>query len=244
MNTSFKKPYIFSVEGNIGSGKSTLVKNLRDRLSNKNFKICFLQEPVDEWSNFKDENGITILEKYYNDQIKYSFQFQMMAYISRLKVIRDALEKDYDIIITERSVLTDRNVFAKMLYDSKKLSKIEYSIYTKWFYEFLKDIPQQNIIYLKTSPTIAYERVLKRARHGEEIPLDYLDTCNEYHEKWLSQIDKHEIDGDIDIFKNIDYLHQCISDVGNFIIKTIKKNTHKNDVLSDFSEKFSRSYCL
>ncbi len=98
-------PYIFSIEGNIGSGKSTLVKILKERLSNnKKFKICFLQEPVDEWSEIKDENGVTILEKYYNDQINYSFQFQMMAYITRLRVIRDALEKDYDIIITERSV--------------------------------------------------------------------------------------------------------------------------------------------
>ena len=49
----------------------------------------------------------------------------MMAYISRLKSLRVALKNDYDIIITERSVMTDRNVFAKMLFDSHKLSKIE-----------------------------------------------------------------------------------------------------------------------
>ena len=58
MDNLKKKPYLFSVEGNIGSGKSTLVKILQNKLDNKN--ICFLQEPVDEWSNFKDDNGITI----------------------------------------------------------------------------------------------------------------------------------------------------------------------------------------
>ena len=44
-----------------------------------------------------------------------------MAYISRLTLIRQALRENYDIIFTERSIYTDRNVFAKMLYDSGKI---------------------------------------------------------------------------------------------------------------------------
>ena len=46
----------------------------------------------------------------------------------------------YKIIITERSVSTDKHVFAKMLYDDNKIEKDEYTIYNKWFYEFLDDI--------------------------------------------------------------------------------------------------------
>ena len=42
-------------------------------------------------SNIKDENGVTILEKFYSDQNKYSFSFQMMAYISRLKLLKDTI---------------------------------------------------------------------------------------------------------------------------------------------------------
>ena len=72
---------IFSVEGNIGSGKSTLVKCLSKCLpkSLRNHEIIFLQEPVDVWNTIKDENGVTILEKFYADQNKYAFSFQMMA---------------------------------------------------------------------------------------------------------------------------------------------------------------------
>ena len=50
---------IVSIEGNIGSGKSTLLANLK-KYFNKETNIVFLKEPVDEWSNIKDENGTTI----------------------------------------------------------------------------------------------------------------------------------------------------------------------------------------
>ena len=61
---------IIVVQGNIGSGKSTFVEKLKSKYGS-NQEICFLQEPVSEWLNIKDENGVNILEKYYNDQMKY-----------------------------------------------------------------------------------------------------------------------------------------------------------------------------
>ena len=83
---------IFSIDGNIGSGKSTLVQKLKEFYSKKKNcsgkKICFLQEPVDQWNMITDENGKTMIECYYADPDKYSFPFQMMAYISRLALIR------------------------------------------------------------------------------------------------------------------------------------------------------------
>ena len=75
---------IVSIEGNIGSGKSTLLANLRKHYTNDS-NVVFLKEPVDEWEKIKDENGTTILEKFYGNQEKYSFPFQMMAYVSRLR---------------------------------------------------------------------------------------------------------------------------------------------------------------
>jgi len=178
-------PKIISIEGNIGSGKSTLVDMLQTHFAD-NSRICFLQEPISVWNTIKDTNGVTILEKYYADQTKYAFSFQMMAYISRLSLLRDALKGDYDIIVTERSVYTDSMVFAKMLYDDKKIEEIEYVIYKKWFDEFLGDLPKIWLIYVKTDPKIAASRVAKRAREGETIPLAYLENCHKYHEDWLT----------------------------------------------------------
>ena len=95
---------IFSIEGNIGSGKSTLLENLKKELSN-NKNIIFMKEPVDEWEEIKDASGNTMLQKFYEDQEKYSFPFQMMAYISRLNLLKTTVEKNPGaIIISERSL--------------------------------------------------------------------------------------------------------------------------------------------
>ena len=48
----------------------------------------------------------------------------MMAYISRLNKLKQAIEmlklKKNALIITERSLVTDKHVFAQMLYDEKR----------------------------------------------------------------------------------------------------------------------------
>ena len=172
---------IVSIEGNIGSGKSTLMEKLKNKYSN-NQHVIFLKEPIDEWENIKDADGVNILEKFYSDQEKYSFAFQMMAYVSRLKVLRDALKKikkddEKYIIITERSLNTDRYVFAKMLYESGKMEEVFYKIYLNWFDTFSQEFPVHKIVYVKVEPENCNDRISKRARGGEDsILLDYLNT--------------------------------------------------------------------
>ena len=75
----------------------------------------------------------------------------MMAYISRLHLLRLKIKENntYSIIISERSVQTDRNVFAKMLFDDDLIEHDEYNIYNRWFDEFLDDIKLGGIIYVK-----------------------------------------------------------------------------------------------
>ena len=182
-----KLPLIISIEGNIGTGKSTFIEKIQEYFGRikTDIKIGFIPEPVNVWNSVTDDEGITILEKYYEDQHKYAFPFQMMAYISRLAVIRESLKHGYDIIIMERSMFTDSEVFAKMLYDDKKIEPIEYNIYKKWFDEFVGDFPEILHIYIQADPSVSSERVIKRARQGEIIPLSYLEKCHEYHEKWL-----------------------------------------------------------
>ena len=201
-------PIIFSIEGNIGSGKSTLVKNLKNYLKKQYYDnhIIYLQEPVDVWESIKDSNGDSILKKFYREQEKYAFSFQMMAYISRLSQIKKIVDiNPNSIIICERSVWTDKNVFAKMLYDDNKIEDVNYKIYNMWFDEFIKQYGLSGIFYVKTSPTKCAERVNIRNRDGEDIPLKYLEKCNMYHEKWLSLTNKKVItlDGNVEFINEI-----------------------------------------
>ena len=112
-NMDMKVPTIVFVEGNIGSGKSTLVKQAYENYKD-NDKVLFLQEPVDEWKTICDEEGKDIISNYYADQKAYGFKFQMMAYITRLKGLKDAMKENrYSVIICERSLNTDRMYLLK-----------------------------------------------------------------------------------------------------------------------------------
>ena len=178
---------IFSVEGNIGSGKSTLIKHLKDEIQNIcGLRVVYLEEPVDIWQTIKDKEGNNIIKRYYDNQKEFAFQFQMMAYITRITQLRKAilLHKNC-IVITERSILTDKNVFAKMLHDNGMLDEISHQIYLKWFDELSMNLKIDSSIYIKTNPHTSLKRVLKRNRPGEKLSLDYLNICHKNHEEWL-----------------------------------------------------------
>jgi deoxyadenosine/deoxycytidine kinase len=182
---------IISVEGNIAAGKSKLVSDLKNIATNNNIRTIYIQEPVSEWSTIRNKDNINILTLFYNDQHKYAFSFQMMAYISRLVSIKKAVESvgpdENCIIICERSVHTDRHVFAKMLYDDGKIEDINFEIYLRWFDEFVNDYPIEAIIYIPTPPKLCAERVKIRNRLGEDISIEYLECCHQYHVDWLEK---------------------------------------------------------
>ena len=197
-------PLIISFDGNIGSGKSTTCEeyeqylkkgmNQRDEavaalfpnITSFEEEVCFLDEPVALWNQVCDENGVNILTNLYKNIRANAFKFQMMAYISRLSLLRKAVKNPkIKLIITERSVETDRNVFAKMLYDAGDISHDEFHIYTLWFDEFLTDVPLSGIVYIHASPEVCVERIHKRARSGETIQSEYIERCHTYHEDWI-----------------------------------------------------------
>ena len=226
---------IVSIEGNIGSGKSTLLETLKT-IFKKNGNIVFLREPVDEWEKIKDKDGNTMLQKFYANQQEYSFAFQMMAYISRLAILRESVrdimgkihkqsscENNKYIIITERSLYTDKYVFAKMLYDQGKIEDVKYQIYLNWFDEFAKDFPVNDVIYVNTNPEKCYERIHKRARVGEEvIPVAYLKSCHDYHNSFLDETTGIKttqlvLNGNVDIFENSHIVDSWIISIMEFL---------------------------
>ena len=185
-------PLILSLDGNIGSGKSSVMRYLEKNLANycaskgNICKICFLQEPVSAWESIGDANGKSIITHFYENNERYSFAFQVMAYTTRMSLLKEALKGDYDIIISERSVYTDKFVFAKSLYDSEKMSLIEYLIYLNLFKEFQTIFQDLKIVYIRTKPEICELRVQRRGRLGETIPIQYLKDCHHYHDVWLN----------------------------------------------------------
>lgn len=181
------KPIIISIDGNIGSGKSTLFENLK-KYYDSSTHIGFVEEPVNEWKAIVDADNVPILTNLYKNTKRFSFRFQMMAYISRLSLLKKTIkENNYSIIFTERSVYTDKEIFAQMLYDDGFIEHDEFLIYNQWFEHFLEDVDVNGVIYVRADPSICSKRVIKRAREGEIIQNSYLENVHNYHEKWLKK---------------------------------------------------------
>ena len=178
------------IEGNIACGKSTFTRLLSKSFDNAEF----IQEPVDEWMNTKDNNGVNILDHFYKDPKKWSFAFQMTTFITRIKKISNISNNKFAFI--ERSVFTDRHCFSKNLYETQQLNDIEWKLYTNWF-EWLSEtfnVEPCLFIYLKTTPEMCFKRLQKRSRDEEStVSLDYLKLLHNKHETWLNTIDKSNI---------------------------------------------------
>lgn len=210
---------IISIEGNIGSGKSTFVEYCKNNLPEiNNYKIVFVDEPVNLWEKIKDKNGKNIIQNFYENQEKYAFPFQIIAFISRLMYLKNKINDSINeltepnkkiCVITERSIYTDCFVFAEMLKNTGKMNDICHEIYLQMFNEFSKDFSLNSVIYINATPEKCYERINKRNRHGEEnISLDYLFECHQMHEEYISvkinskYCNKFILDGMFDIEEN------------------------------------------
>jgi deoxyadenosine/deoxycytidine kinase len=179
---------IISLDGNIGAGKSTLLTEIRNKLHD----VHIVDEPVGQWTALKNAEGKNLLELFYEDKKRWSYTFQNCAILTRLKNIQDAVEnldatmKSPQVIITERSVLTDKHVFAEMLYDAGDIDPLEWELYESWFNIFGKKHPVKAIIYVTTSSSTSKDRIEIRKRQGEDrIGIDYLDALDRQHHKWI-----------------------------------------------------------
>ena len=178
---------IISLDGNIGAGKSTLLEAIRKDMP----EVEVVQEPVGEWERLRDSKGRSLLQLFYEDKKRWSYTFQNCAILTRLNAIKQALANTAKkVLITERSVLTDRFVFAQMLRDSGDLNKLEWELYLKWFDTFATELPLKGVIHVTTGVKCSTDRIQQRGREGESsIPVEYLTALDAQHHKWLSETD-------------------------------------------------------
>jgi deoxyadenosine/deoxycytidine kinase len=210
-------PIIISLDGNIGAGKSTLLAEIRKYFHD----VHLVDEPVGQWTALKNAEGKSLLELFYEDKKRWSYTFQNCAILTRLKNIQEAVEnldttlKGSQVIITERSVLTDKHVFAEMLRDGGDIDPLEWELYESWFNIFGKKYPVKGIIYLSTSSITSNERIHIRNRHGEDkIGLDYLDALDAQHKKWIENTNIPVLtlstEPGVSLDKNIDEIREFI----------------------------------
>ena len=176
--------YIIYLEGNIASGKSTLLPLISNALKTLlcNTNIYEYPEPLDVWSSIKYNNK-PLLQLLYDDTDAYGATFQYMTLITRQNQLLEFLEKEGECIaIIERSYLSDK-LFQTVMHQHKCISQLHMDIFKTAYKPTIKHIH----IYVRTDPNICYGRIHNERKRNEEqnINILYIEKLHKLHEEYF-----------------------------------------------------------
>jgi deoxyadenosine/deoxycytidine kinase len=157
--------YFITIAGNIGVGKSTLVRLLTEQTG---------------WSAvYEAVSENPYLADFYQEMPRWSFQSQVFFLSRRLRQHHDLLQSQ-NSIIQDRSVYEDAEIFARNLYQQKHLSQRDWGCYYELYQTHL-------VIYLRASVPTLRRRINHRGRDYEQGIADaYLAQLNELYEAWIA----------------------------------------------------------
>lgn len=156
-------PVKISIEGNIGSGKSTVITRLCQEA-----RLPVFLEPVQEWSEW--------LTMFYKDPCRWGMSFNINVLLSFNK-----WKNNNFLSIYERSPLSNRYIFSQLQYDKGHMTAIEHKLFEK-IYDQLAWTPDV-VIYIRTDPSVSQQRMHTRGRECEnQVPLEYLEALHNKYE--------------------------------------------------------------
>lgn len=172
---------MYLVEGNIGAGKSTFLTLLAQHIP----YATIAYEPREHWQS---EDGGSILTKFYEDTKRWAYTMETWTMIQRARYHMAMQQNPSPFLVMERSIYSGMYVFTKNNVEYGFMTPLEWNLYLQWF-NFLvpgKCKPPKGIIYLRTTPEIAFERKQKRNRSSEDgITLEYMKQIDDRHTEYL-----------------------------------------------------------
>lgn len=184
-----------AIAGNIGSGKTTLAKNL-----GKHYNWDVQLESVEDNPYLAD---------FYKDMNRWSFHLQVYFLNSRFRQVAK-IRASNGGTIQDRTIYEDAYIFAANLRKSKFITERDYQNYLELFKSMIDHVaPPDLLIYLKADIPKLVGNIQKRGRDYEElIRIEYLKNLNEHYEEWIGNYNLGKllvIDvNDIDFVKNIE----------------------------------------
>lgn len=169
------KKYVV-LAGNIGSGKTTLVRMMCERLA---WKPYF--EPVTENPYLVD---------FYRDMAGWAFHSQVFFLTHRVRSHRDLMDDPWSVV-QDRSLYEDAEVFARNLYIHGRMSERDWGTYRELYRTVITLLPAPNlVVYLRASVPTLRKRIAQRGRGFEaNISEEYLGELNALYEEWIGGFD-------------------------------------------------------
>ena len=210
-----KSKKIYALEGNIGSGKTTIMKIISNHFKD----VEFIEEPVKQWQNL---GGMNLLDSFYSDPKRWGFSFEFFSMLTKIESLLKAAESDKPIIIIERSIFSNR-VFMDLSKELGKLDTMEYCMLTNVYNFYLAHVYPQisGIIYLDTPVEECINRITRRNR-GEECTIEksYLEAIKNKMDEMCNSSTM--------IIIRIDGMYDCNRDVKR-VCDDINRHLHPND---------------
>ncbi len=253
-NFLLEKKLIIASEGNIGLGKSMIIKVLENygidpfyELDNKGL------ETLDQQYNIPID---TLLAKYYSDKKMYSHQLQKVFFERRACQLRTAysmlnagklLEKMGKLhsermgsVGFDRIIYADRLVFTEVLHDQGNFDDWYYNEYLRYFDSEVKNLPQPDLlVLLKGTPEFAMKMIQCRNRDFEKIEEEEKGTGITL--EFLTQLGGKFDTFEADMRKN-NYYHGPILVVDREKVNPVTKIPDALAFLECIMEKLGKSY--
>lgn len=175
------------IEGNIGSGKTSLTRMLAESWNARTMLETFEENPF--------------LPKFYEEPERFAFPLELSFLAERFHQKKSELSQ---IDLFQPSLISDYLFDKSLIFAKINLPEDEYNLYNSLFQIIHERLPTPDlIVYLQCSPGRALENIAKRGRSYESsIQLEYLKKINDgylahfngYDPKYVLRINTTEMD--------------------------------------------------
>lgn len=163
-----------AVSGNIGVGKTSLVRHLT-----QSYGVTPVYEP------FADN---PYLDDFYADMKAYAFHSQIWFLSHKYRLHRE-LQETPGTLVQDRTIYEDAEIFATYLHRSRRMNKRDFATYLELYESMRASLqPPDLMIHLRCSVRAIRKRIKQRGRPSEQdIPLSYLRKLNQLYEEWIGR---------------------------------------------------------
>jgi deoxyadenosine/deoxycytidine kinase len=159
-----------AIEGNIGSGKTTLAQMIAEDFNGRLMLERFADNPF--------------LPKFYKNPERYAFTLEMSFLADRYQQISDDLAQ---LDLFKDFVISHYYVYKSLIFSNITLSVEEYKLYRTLFFQMHKDLPKPDLyIYLYQSTERLQANIQKRGRsYEQDITKEYLERIQKGYLEFL-----------------------------------------------------------